>query len=1124
MNEEKPRDNPSDADAETLESQPDQPRRSIPREIGQYKVRRLIGSGGMGTVYEAIQENPKRKVAIKVMKSGATSRSAMRRFEYESEVLGRLSHQAIAKVFEAGKWDDGTGGVPYFAMEYITGAKDIIQYAKTKDLDTTKKLELFTEICDAVHHGHLKGIIHRDLKPDNILVDQTGNPKIIDFGVARATDSDLAVTTLQTNVGQLVGTVQYMSPEQCEADPDLIDSRSDVYSLGVILYELLTGQPPYDLSSIPIYEATRLIREQQPTRMTTVAEGIEGDLETIVGKAMDKDRDRRYQSASELLQDIHRFIENEPIHARRASVAYQLKLFAKRNRGVVATVLTIAVALVLATMVSVYSSIRASQAEAKAIVDRDRAVAAEQAVTSERDRAVAAEKDANDALVIAEEAQKKTQKAMDETREIFQMMISVGEFNKELLALGAPRNAQGKTLSVHDILLVATNEIAERFGHEPNLEAPARASVGTLLWEMGDLEPAREQLARSINLFNSMGNNQRVEEQLQAAIVYAKVMLDLGDHEKAKEVTDKIIETGSQVLEGGSSSPEVLAAQDVLADILTFTLKNPDEMLEIRRNVLAAIDDGAVVSRDFELGARVAFAEALIVREALSGAVEVGPLGREAAELLLELIPQVEEELGNLHPVTIDARITYAGFLAKEYKYDESIPILEEAHRDAVKVYGPLHLKTAEAAGALGTFYMFTGNPKSESSLQESVDIYSSLVDCGNQTLMRCKSMLANLLVGQERYNEAEKLLRENMLEIAGQGEEALLSSINTKGSLSYALLMQGKFDEGLPLWHEVVDFLNQLEAGEATSGLGGMKFIRAMAYIVNGHPDADKVVDEMFADETRIHGKYSQQNLNWWSALSQSYMSVGNVDRAIKLQLDAIEHAREIAISEGKDKLNLYKMEIQLADMYEKSERFDEGRDLISGLIPLLEERLGLYDRLVIASKVLMAKAIFETGRVDEAISMLISLHADLGEQLGFEDDMTKRVEVAWAKSLLQLERWDELDEIMEHRYSRRTDDADLLLEMSDVIIGHDNKGYRERYLDMALKATERAVSIRGEDDPPTTFVLAKVYFARGEYDDALEWCAKTVAFADKDDEDIEMYQTKLREVTTKIKDTVDE
>ena len=1068
----------SDENAETIEPQPERNRTNIPDKIGDYKVRRAIGSGGMGTVYEAIQESPRRKVAIKVMRSGVTSRSAMRRFEYESQILGRLSHRCIAQVYEAGTYDDGTGGVPYFAMEYIAGAKTLLEYAKQKDLNVNDRLVLFDQVCDAVHHGHLKGIIHRDLKPDNILVDSSGNPKVIDFGVARSTDSDMAVTTLQTNVGQLIGTVQYMSPEQCEADPDLIDARSDVYSLGVILYELLTGQTPYNLSSIPIYEAARVIREQQPTKMTTISDGIGGDLETIVSKSMDKDRDRRYQSSYELGQDITRFLENEPIHARRASMVYQLKMFARRNRAIVATVVTIVIALVIATTVSVYAGIRASNAEAKAIVDRDRAIEAEQAIALEHQRALAAEQVAKDALSRAEDSHKETQIAMEETREIFQMMISIADFNKDLLALGAPRNAQGKTLSVHDILLVATDDIRERFGHEPNLEAPARVAVGTLLWEMGDLEPAREQLERAIFLFNSMGNNERVEEHLQAAITYAKVLLDLGDYQAAKEVVDKVIEGGSQVLPAGSSSAEVLAARDLLADIFAFTLIEADEMLEIRREVLSAIDEGAVVSQEFELGARVAFAEGLSLREVMSGAAEVGPLGREATELLLDLIPQLKEELGSLHPVTIDARLTYAGCVARELRYSEAVDLLEGIHRDAVKVYGPLHLRTAEAANALGVYYMYTGNPKSESSYWEALEIYSSLVDSDNQALMRCKSMLSNLLVGEERYDEAEKLLRENMLVISDdKGEEGLVSSINTKGSLSYALLMQGKFDEGLPLWHEVVDYLMQLEAGEATSGLGGMKFIRAKAYIVNGHPDADKVVDEMFAEETRIHGKYSVQNFRWWFGLVQGYLEVGNVERAIELQLDAVDQAREIAISEGKDMLDLYKMQLELANMYEEAERFDEGIDLLSELIPPLEERVGLYDRLVIVAKMILAKSKFKTDHTEEAISMTTALHVSLSDELGVEDSLKKNVETQWINMLIDLDRWSEVDEKMEARFVRQNDNPELLLDFAKNIIQNLHNEYKERYSDLALKATQRALSIKGELPSEATFALAEVH-----------------------------------------------
>jgi tetratricopeptide (TPR) repeat protein len=335
---------------------------------------------------------------------------------------------------------------------------------------------------------------------------------------------------------------------------------------------------------------------------------------------------------------------------------------------------------------------------------------------------------------------------------------------------------------------------------------------------------------------------------------------------------------------------------------------------------------------------------------------------------------------------------------------------------------------------------------------------------------------------------------------------------------------MQGKFDEGLPLWHEVVDVLNQLEAGEASSGLGGMKFIRAMAYIVNEHPDADKVVDEMFADETRIHGKYSAQNLSWWFGLVQRYLEVGNVDRAIELQLDAVDQAREIAMSEGKDRLDLYKMQLELANMYEDAERFDEGIDLLSELVPSLEERVGLYDRHVIVAKMILAKSKFKTDHTEESILMMAALHISLSDELGVWDSMTKVVETQWINMLIDLERWDEVDEKMEKRFTQRTDDANLLLKLAENIIQNSHMEYKERYSDLALKAAQRAVSIKGELASTATSVLAQVHFVRGEFEEASNWYAKSIAFADEDNEDIEMYRTKLQEVITKLEGTVEE
>ncbi|HKQ50408.1 MAG TPA: serine/threonine-protein kinase [Phycisphaerae bacterium] len=304
----------------------------VGQTIGSYTIRETIARGGMGRVYLAEQASPRRPVALKVMQSSAWSASAERRFDVESRVLAYLRHPNIAQVYESGAHRLEAGAtVHYFAMEYIPNVRTITQHANENEHGIRDRLDLFLQLCDAVHHGHQKGIIHRDLKPANILVGsetpastppQASSPKsqaflkIIDFGIARCTDSDIAVTTMHTEAGQLLGTLAYMSPEQCAADPSQIDTTTDIYSLGVILYELLTGRMPYDVSNMTIHSAARVICEKEPTRPSNFDRRLRGDVETIVLKAIEKDRAKRYASASDMAGDIRQYLRGEPISAR----------------------------------------------------------------------------------------------------------------------------------------------------------------------------------------------------------------------------------------------------------------------------------------------------------------------------------------------------------------------------------------------------------------------------------------------------------------------------------------------------------------------------------------------------------------------------------------------------------------------------------------------------------------------------------------------------------------------------------------------------------------------------------------------------------------------------------------
>ncbi len=330
----------------------------VPERIGKYRVIRCIGEGGMGRVYEAEQDSPRRRVALKVIRAAISTRRALQRFEQEVEILGRLRHPGIAQIHEAGVAEvQAAGGasatLPFYAMEYIDGTT-LMHFARSHNLSTTARIELVARICEAVHFGHQRGIIHRDLKPSNILVeagrDGEAQPKVIDFGVARMMDHNPELTVSQTHAGQVVGTIAYMSPEQLGGDPGAVDTRSDVYSMGVITFELLTGELPFDLGGKAMHEAALVIRDQEPRRLSSLDPVLRGDIETIVAKALSKEPSCRYQSASELGADLRRLLRSEPIVARPPTLGYQLARFALRHKELVAGVAAAFLLLVAGVM------------------------------------------------------------------------------------------------------------------------------------------------------------------------------------------------------------------------------------------------------------------------------------------------------------------------------------------------------------------------------------------------------------------------------------------------------------------------------------------------------------------------------------------------------------------------------------------------------------------------------------------------------------------------------------------------------------------------------------------------------------------------------------------------------
>jgi eukaryotic-like serine/threonine-protein kinase len=490
-----------------------------PTTIGPYKVMDVLGEGGMGVVYLAEQTAPvRRRVALKVLKPGMDSRQVVARFESERQALAVMDHANIAKVLDSGVTSDGR---PFFVMELVHGMP-ITHYADTHRLTVEQRLRLFLDVCAAVQHAHHKGVIHRDLKPSNVLVAiQEANPivKVIDFGIAKAVGLGLTDRTLVTQVGQILGTPEYMSPEQAEMSGLDVDTRTDVYSLGVMLYELMVGVLPYDLAAKPDYVITHALRERDvprpSTRLTelsatlpTVARSrntnpdalrreLKGDLDWIILKAMEKDRTRRYDTPRGLATDIERHLAHEPVHARPPTIRYRTSKFVRRHRrGVLAAAITI-VAILSGTAAATLGFVRA-RAE-----------------------------------------QQRAQQSADTAEEVTAFLV-------DLFRVANPRDAPGTTLLVRDVLDAGAERIRTDLSTQPVVRARLMRTMGYVYFNLGLLgeaaplleqavsvleaerDPDPDELARSLEqlgiVYRRMGRTHEAIDMLQRAVALNRTL------------------------------------------------------------------------------------------------------------------------------------------------------------------------------------------------------------------------------------------------------------------------------------------------------------------------------------------------------------------------------------------------------------------------------------------------------------------------------------------------------------------------------------------------------------------------------------------------------------------------
>jgi eukaryotic-like serine/threonine-protein kinase len=759
---------------------PEDERKELPAVVAdRYRLLEQIGEGGMGTVWVAEQREPlKRLVALKLIKPGMDSRQVLARFEAERQALAVMDHPNIAKVFDGGATD---AGHPFFVMEYVNGAP-ITEYCDERQLSLPDRLQLFVQVCQAVQHAHQKGIIHRDLKPSNVLVclyDETAVPKVIDFGLAKAMHQPLTEQTLYTAHGLVVGTPLYMSPEQAEFNNLDIDTRSDVYSLGVILYELLTGTTPLEKQRFKEQawqEIVRLIKEEEPPRPSTklsrsatlptvaaqrsleptqLGRAIRGDLDWIVMKALEKERARRYDTAAGLARDIEHYLHDEPVEACPPSATYRLKKLVRRNKGIFVAgtaVLLALVAGVVGTTLGLIEARRQERIAAAAAGEEKKAREAEslraEAEATERKRAEVAEKLALERLGQVTKEKFRADRSLEIARAVNAFMAH------DILGQADPRVqadanfAPDPDLKIRTAIDRAAKKVGSAFAGKPMIEAAIRRTIGDAYQGIGDYSEAIAQLERAAELLEANGGpDDRNALATRSNLVGA--YRDAGKIKEAITLGEKLRDAWTKV--AGPDSNELLATLATLGlayraeNRTTEAISTLERALEINlKKVDGRHQDVFLAQNDLALAYIAAGRQADAVR-----------LAKQARDGFVELY-------GEEHPSTLNSKLALAQALRSDRKPAEAIAILEPLVESFAKAQGANHPVSLIAQHSLASAYVDAGRGNEAIAIGEKVHkLRRDILGADHPDTFAIQVTLARAYYHGGKTDEATSLLKQ---------------------------------------------------------------------------------------------------------------------------------------------------------------------------------------------------------------------------------------------------------------------------------------------------------------------------------------------------------------------------
>jgi serine/threonine protein kinase/tetratricopeptide (TPR) repeat protein len=943
--------------------------------LGPYRLVQKLGEGGMGTVWVAEQTAPvKRRVALKVVKPGMDTAEVLRRFEQERQVLALMDHQHIARVLDAGSTPEGR---PFFVMELVKGVS-ITTYCDELQLPIRERLALCIPVCDAIHHAHQKGIIHRDLKPANVLVaveDGQPNPKVIDFGVAKALHQQLTEETLQTRFGAVVGTLEYMSPEQAELSALDIDTRADVYALGVLLYELLTGSTPLAKETVremSLVELLRRIKEDDPPQPSTrlsetreqlpllarqrrtdpshLTQEVRGELDWIVMRCLEKDRTRRYDTASSLGRDLERYLRSEPLEAGPLSRWYRLGKFVARHRLAVIAGVLFVVFLLAAVGITSWLAVQAWSAEALAsrrLVD----------VTEQRDRAESAEKDAAEETAVA--------------RAVLDLV------QQDLLGQADIANQAGDVrgrdpdVKVRVLLDRAASAAEGRFAGQPRTEAAIHYTLGNAYRALGAFPEAERHLERSYRLrrttlgadhWDTLECRQDLaslyEEQghyRQAETAYQEILASPSFKKQSSGGKDLACRHNLGLLyldEGRFDQAALLLEESVAGSTVRLGADHPQTLNGRANLALLYTEQGkyAEAERILEevLRAQVKrlgadHPDAMLTSANLVGVYLAKGDYSKAEPLLKGVLPVQVTRLGATHPNTLHSKTLWGRLYEETGRLDRAAVLFEEAVAGYSTVLGKDHPLTLRTRTRLAQVKHTKGDDAAlEPDLKEILKAQISLLGTSHPDVWSTKSLLATFYLARKQYNRSEPLLTEVLTARTGTLGADHPDTLSLKSTLGLQFLEQARYDQAEPLLKEVVEgFSTRL--GPRHANTINSKVNLAVLYERQRKLDrAVPLYTVVLEDQSATLGLKDPSTLEMKCTLAYSYLKQQRYDKAEGLFREAAEQTSDVL---GNADSLTQSCQLGLCVCYEKLGKAAQAEPIRRNLVEVVREQSGKAD-----------------------------------------------------------------------------------------------------------------------------------------------------------------------------------